>query len=346
MPPLRVADTLQAHKVAPSTTTNIAISFRKPQMAASSSGIRCFYETRCFGCLSMERCLRASGRHCKTQVSSPQASAISGLSADMSASSDLYTQSFQSGLDPASGFAFVSTAETCVVWNFAKVRIQRFRLNPLAQSFLLQRSASPTCYVFYDDDALLFPLTDPVAAGVSLAPLAVFVPPAFASATEPGLILAAPETGMIRYWENVSLALMPGFIEKASERRLDLSSEERVTGLHKIQVSIVFLPVHTRLELTAPGRMECLPLPPPRVESSASAFLLPRDGHNSKLNPFCGHRGQCSRSVGRLRSSSALPPREPTRALAPLHQRRMRRSLSRPAVKFSDGQSIEQGKDS
>lgn len=110
-----------------------------------------------------------------------------------------------------------------------------------------------------------------------MAPLALLVPPTIASSAEPGLIVLGAESGVVRYWENVSLALVAGYADKASEMEIDLGEDEQVVGLSKIQSGIFAAATSTgrvmRLSIsTAHGRSSLQLEPFTRPASSLFSF--------------------------------------------------------------------------
>ncbi|TIC13544.1 hypothetical protein E3Q10_01047 [Wallemia mellicola] len=122
---------------------------------------------------------------------------------------DLYTDTVNSYIDSASGFAYVLTQRECFVWNYAKRAL-----------------FSPTAYVFPCPSAIHSSGEANLGSSYTL-PAAILTSPA--TSREPGLLLISPN-GVYRFWEHVGMALSG--VDKFIEGQLnDLSDGETVTGL-------------------------------------------------------------------------------------------------------------------
>ncbi|GAA5979128.1 hypothetical protein JCM11641_008435 [Rhodosporidiobolus odoratus] len=102
------------------------------------------------------------------------------------AGSDPYTQPVKAVLDPVTGFALLVSSEFCFVWNWTN------------------RTGSTTTYVFPVPPQEALPSNVTAYSPLSFASL---VPsPSAAGQREPGFLLSS-NTGALRYWDTLSLAL-------------------------------------------------------------------------------------------------------------------------------------------
>ncbi|EEB97983.1 hypothetical protein MPER_02593, partial [Moniliophthora perniciosa FA553] len=105
-------------------------------------------------------------------------------------------------IDTGTGFALITSAQTCYVWQHA-----------------LALKGTPTCYIFpcpWD-----YNQTEP--------PFHSLVP--YGAGREPGLILLSA-TGEIRFWDSIGIGLAGG--DKYNTTHLGLTSEELVTYLIRV----------------------------------------------------------------------------------------------------------------
>ncbi|GAA6004642.1 hypothetical protein JCM10207_000965 [Rhodosporidiobolus poonsookiae] len=130
------------------------------------------------------------------------------------ASADAYTSPVKAVLDPATGFALLVNSEHCFVWNWS------------------QRTGSTTTYVFPVPPQAPLP---PNVTAYSPLPFATLVPSASSSSLssqrEPGLLICS-NTGVIRFWEAVSLSLSG--VDRFKSARAPLQDGELIRALHPV----------------------------------------------------------------------------------------------------------------
>uniref|UniRef100_A0A0W0FLK8 Uncharacterized protein n=1 Tax=Moniliophthora roreri TaxID=221103 RepID=A0A0W0FLK8_MONRR len=117
-------------------------------------------------------------------------------------SADFLRELYSGEIDTVTGFALITSAQTCYVWQHA-----------------LALKGTPTCYIFpcpWD-----YNQTDP--------PFHCLVP--YGAGREPGLILLST-TGEIRFWDSIGIGLAGG--DKYTTTHLGLTSEELVTYLIRV----------------------------------------------------------------------------------------------------------------
>ncbi|KAK4705783.1 hypothetical protein P7C70_g405, partial [Phenoliferia sp. Uapishka_3] len=121
---------------------------------------------------------------------------------------DVYRDSFKATLDSVTGFAFLVSGESCLVWNW------------------LRRSSSPTTYRFPVPSSETNPSNISIQSPLSFTAL---VPaPSQPSQREPGLLLVSV-IGEIRFWEHVSMALSG--VDRWKTAFIGLQEGELVKGL-------------------------------------------------------------------------------------------------------------------
>ncbi|GAA6029226.1 hypothetical protein JCM8097_003577 [Rhodosporidiobolus ruineniae] len=134
------------------------------------------------------------------------------------AGSDPYTQPVKAVLDPVTGFALLLTSEHCFVWNWSN------------------RTSSITTYVFPVPPQA--PLPANVTAFSPLAFASLVPAPSQQAQREPGLLLAS-NTGTLRFWDTVSLALSG--VDRFKTAFLPLADDELVRDLRLVSPSTYLL---------------------------------------------------------------------------------------------------------
>ncbi|KAF8910963.1 methyltransferase type 11 [Gymnopilus junonius] len=116
---------------------------------------------------------------------------------------DFNLEPYSGGIDTVTGFALVTSFQTCFVWQHAQAI-----------------KGIPTCYIF----------SCPYNPHLPRPPFHALVPQG--SSREPGLILVSPG-GQIRFWDSISMGLAGGdnFVQSQLE---DLDFDEEVTNLVRI----------------------------------------------------------------------------------------------------------------
>lgn len=129
-------------------------------------------------------------------------------------------------VDIASGYAFVTTHEQCLAWNFAKVRSTPLPYSSSTTATDEQRTqASPTVYTF--------PAPPPIE-GEYYTQTGLFASLHHSGSPEPGLILVSSE-GRVHLWEALGAALAS--VDRYQYAECQLGSEEHVERICAIDVS-------------------------------------------------------------------------------------------------------------
>lgn len=128
-------------------------------------------------------------------------------------------------LDPITGFALLVSSEHCFVWNWSSVRLP-YPLLPYYRTHGIptsQRTSSTTTYVFPVPPQA--PLPPNITAFSPLSFASLVPAPSQTSQREPGLLLSS-NTGTLRYWDTLSLALSG--VDRFKTAFLDLAKGELV----------------------------------------------------------------------------------------------------------------------
>ncbi|KDQ60778.1 hypothetical protein JAAARDRAFT_190924 [Jaapia argillacea MUCL 33604] len=140
-------------------------------------------------------------------------------------SADFFRDAYTGDIDTLTGFALVSTIQTCFVWQHAQAL-----------------TGIPTCYIF----------SCPLDATQATAPFHALVP--FGTVREPGLILVSPG-GEVRFWDSIAMGLAGG--EHYNATLLELDSGESVTTLTRSDAFTYVVSTSTgrllRLTVTSSG---------------------------------------------------------------------------------------------
>lgn len=134
--------------------------------------------------------------------------------------SDFKVDPYSGEIDIITGFALVTSVQTCFVWQHAQVRQTR-RYSFYPDAFCKALKGVPTCYIFACPQDTS-----------SRPPLHALVPQ---GSREPGLILVSVG-GKIRFWENIGIGLAGGDNFTASMLE-DVEHDEEVTNLVRADVS-------------------------------------------------------------------------------------------------------------
>lgn len=157
-------------------------------------------------------------------------------------------------IDTETGFALVTSVQTCFVWQHAQVSLRMDVAFVYPNMFSKALKGIPTCYIFAcPQDASIRP------------PLHALVPQGFSR--EPGLILVSAG-GFIRFWDSIGIGLAGGENYSASQLD-DIDRDEEVTNLLRTDVSLSFL----RVSQVILFRLKHISSPLLMGDSTASSFL-------------------------------------------------------------------------
>ncbi|EIN07336.1 hypothetical protein PUNSTDRAFT_71669 [Punctularia strigosozonata HHB-11173 SS5] len=159
---------------------------------------------------------------------------------------DFLRDAYTGGIDVATGFALIASAQTCFAWQHNQAL-----------------AGAPTCYIF----------PCPLDPTQTCAPLHAFIP--YSTSREPGLILISVN-GEVRCWDSVGIGLAGG--EYYSTIVLGLDAGEEVTVLTRAEPQ-------TYVAATSLGRIFHLNLTSSGGRSTLSAhpFSRPSSGILSRL---------------------------------------------------------------